>query len=124
VPTVRTGFLPRDQGTGPSRQQQQELHRRAPEIGRANGADGICQRAAGEPPWGPPAPNFVTFPMPAAGPLVALETSAGGAGAVHIDFSAATILDETQFDVMFRLVDSLTTPTVDLRTGCSTVTVR
>ena len=97
---------------------------RAPEIGRANGADGICQRAAGEPPWGPPAPNFVTFPLPAAGPLVAVETSAGGAGATHIDFTAATILDGTQFDVMFRLVDSLTAPTVDLRTGCFTVTVR
>jgi hypothetical protein len=97
---------------------------RAPEIGRANGADGICQRAAGEPPWGPPAPNFVTFPMPAAGPLVTLETSEGGAGAVHIDFVAATILDGTQFDVMFRLVDNLITPTVDLRTGCFTVTVK
>jgi hypothetical protein len=97
---------------------------RAPEIGRANGADGICQRAAGEPPWGPPAPNFVTFPLPAAGPLVTLETSAGGAGAAHIDFAAATILDGTQFDVMFRLVDSLTTPTVDLRTACFTVTVK
>jgi hypothetical protein len=97
---------------------------RAPEIGRANGADGICQRAAGEPPWGPPAPNFVTFPMPAAGPLVTLETSAGGAGAAHIDFAAATIPDGTRFDVMFRLVDNLTTPTVDLRTGCFTVTVK
>jgi hypothetical protein len=97
---------------------------RAPEIGRGNGADGICQRAAGEPPWGPPAPNFVTFPMPAAGPLVTLETSAGGAGAAHIDFAPATVLDGTQFDVMFRLVDNLTAPTIDLRTGCFTVTVK
>jgi hypothetical protein len=97
---------------------------RAPEVGRANGADGICQRAAGLPPWGPPAPNFVTFPMPAAGPLVTLQTSEGGAGAVHIDFAAATISDGTQFDVMFRLVDSLTSPTNELRTGCFTVTVK
>jgi hypothetical protein len=97
---------------------------RAPEIGRANGADGICQRAAGQPPWGAPAPNFVTFPLPAVGPLVTLETSSGGAGAVHIDFTAATILDGSQFDVMFRLVDDLTTPTVDLRTECFTVTVK
>jgi hypothetical protein len=97
---------------------------RAPEVGRANGADGICQRAAGLPPWGPPAPSFVTFSMPAAGPLVTLQTSEGGAGAVHIDFAAATISDGTQFDVMFRLVDSLTTPTNDLRTGCFTVTVK
>jgi hypothetical protein len=97
---------------------------RAPEVGRAIGADGICQRAAGLAPWGPPAPNFVTFPAPAAGPLVTLQTSSGGAGAVHIDFSAPTISDGTQFDVMFRLVDSLTSPTTELRTGCFTVTVK
>lgn len=97
---------------------------RAPEIGRANSADGICQRAAGLPPWGAPAPNFVTFPLPAAGPLVTLQTSEGGSGAVHIDFVAPTISDGTQFDVMFRLVDSLTSPTNELRTGCFTVTVK
>jgi len=97
---------------------------RAPEIGRANSADGICQRAAGLPPWGAPAPNFVTFPLPAAGPLVTLQTSEGGSGAVHIDFAAPTILDKTQFDVMFRLVDSLTSATNELRTGCFTVTVK
>lgn len=97
---------------------------RAPEIGRPNSADGICQRAAGEAPWGPPAPNFVTFPLPAAGPLVTLQTSRGGAGSVHIDFAAATILDGTAFDVMFRLVDDLTSPTNELRTGCFTVTVK
>lgn len=97
---------------------------RAPEIGRANSADGICQRAAGSPPWGAPAPNFVTFPLPASGPLVTLQTSAGGAGAVHIDFVAPTILDGTQFDVMFRLVDNLTSPTNELRTRCFTVTVK
>jgi hypothetical protein len=97
---------------------------RAPEIGRPNSADGICQRAAGLSPWGPPAPNFVTFPLPAAGPLVTLQTSEGGAGAVHIDFAAPTISDGTQFDVMFRLVDSLTSPTNELRTGCFTVTVK
>jgi len=97
---------------------------RAPEIGRPNSADGVCQRAAGDAPWGPPAPNFVTFPLPATGPLVTLQTSAGGAGSVHIDFGALTILDGTQFDVMFRLVDDLTSPTTDLRTGCFTVTVK
>ena len=97
---------------------------RAPEIGRANSADGICQRAAGLPPWGPPAPNFVTFPLPAVGPLVTLQTSEGGAGAVHIDFAVPTIPDGTQFDVMFRLVDSLTSPTNELRTSCFTVTVK
>ncbi|HZA37423.1 MAG TPA: hypothetical protein VE505_20975 [Vicinamibacterales bacterium] len=70
------------------------------------------------------APNFVTFPLPAAGPLVTLQTSAGRSGAVHIDFVAPTISDGIQFDVMFRLVDSLTSPTNELRTGCFTVTVK
>lgn len=97
---------------------------RAPEIGRPNSADGICQRAAGLPPWGAPTPNFVTFPLPAAGPLVTLQTSNGGAGAVHIDFAAPTISDGTQDDVMFRLVDSLTSPTNELRTGCFTMTAK
>lgn len=97
---------------------------RAPEVGRANGSDGICQRAAGLPPWGPPAPNFVTFPLPSTGPLVTLETSAGGAGTTHIDFVAAGIADGTAFDVMFRLVDDLVNPTNELRSGCFTVTVK
>lgn len=97
---------------------------RAPEVGRALGSDGICQRAAGVFPWGPPAPNFVTFPLPAAGPLVTLTTSAGGAGATHIDFAAPTIADGTRFDVMFRLVDDLASPSNDLRTACFTVEVK
>ena len=93
---------------------------RAPEIGRANSSDGICQRALGQTPWGPPTPNFVTFPLPDA----ALQTSPGGAGSTHIDFDVPTIADGTQFDVMFRLVDSLTNPTNELRTGCFTVSVK
>jgi hypothetical protein len=97
---------------------------RAPEVGRPDNADGICQRAAGESPWGPPAPDFVTFPLPAGGPLVTLETSAGGGGVVHIDFVAPTIVDGTAFDVMFRLVDDLTNPTNELRTPCFTVPVK
>jgi hypothetical protein len=95
---------------------------RAPEIGRANGADGICQRAVGAAPWGPPTANFLTFSLPT-GP-VTLTTSEGGAGAAHIDFTASTIPDDTRFDVMFRLVDDLSAPTNELRTGCFTVTVR
>jgi hypothetical protein len=97
---------------------------RAPEIGRPLGSDGVCQRAMGIAPWGPPTPNFVTFPLPGAGPLVTLTTSEGGAGAVHIDFAAPTIADGTKFDVMFRLVDNLTAPTNELRTGCFTVDVK
>jgi hypothetical protein len=66
----------------------------------------------------------VTFPLPAPGPLVTLDTSAGGAGAAHIDFAAPAITDGTRFDVMFRLVDNLTAPTNELRTGCFTVEVK
>jgi hypothetical protein len=87
-------------------------------------ADGICQRAAGLPPWGSPAANFVTFPLPAPGPLVTLQTSEGGSGDVHIDFVAPTISDGTQFDVMFRLVNSLTVPRTNCEAAASPVTVK
>jgi len=97
---------------------------RAPEVGRANGADGICQRAAGVLPWGPPAPNFVTFPLPGPGPLETLVTSPGGSGVAHMSFTAPAIADETEFDVMFRLVDDLVSPTIELRSDCFTVTVK
>jgi hypothetical protein len=97
---------------------------RAPEIGRANAADGVCQRAMGVAPWGPPTPNFVTFPAPLPGPSLVLHTSAGGAGSVHLSFALPTIADGTAFDVMFRLVDHLASPTNDLRTACFTVTAR
>jgi hypothetical protein len=97
---------------------------RAAEIDRPNGADGFCQRAAGEAPWGPPTPNFVTFPMPLAGPLATLDTAAAGAGATHIAYAPGAIPDRTRFDVMFRLVDSLTAPANELRTDCFMVTVK
>jgi hypothetical protein len=64
------------------------------------------------------------LPLPAAGPLLTMRTSAGGAAAVHIDFAAPTIPDGSQFDVVFRVVDNLIAPANDLRTGCFTVTVR
>jgi hypothetical protein len=41
-----------------------------------------------------------------------------------VDFAAPTITDGTQFDVMFRLVDDLASPSNELRTGCFTVTVK
>jgi len=56
--------------------------------------------------------------------VVTLTISEGGAGAVHIAFDAPTIADDTKFDVMFRLVDNLTAPTNELRTGCFTVEVK
>lgn len=97
---------------------------RAPEVGRPLGADGICQRAAGLPPWGPPTPNFVTFPLPTPGPLTSLTTSEDGSGVAHFEFNAPSIPDGARFDVMFRLVDDLSTPTVELRSACFTVTVK
>jgi hypothetical protein len=101
---------------------------RAPEVGRANGADGICQRAAGQAPWSPsdpPAPAFVTFPMPTSpGPLVALTTFADGSGSIEFEFTAAAIAAGTTFDVMFRLVDDVAAPTAELRSGCFTVTAK
>jgi hypothetical protein len=96
---------------------------RAPEIGRANSADGVCQRADGLPPWGDVS-NFITFTVPGSGSLT-LETSPGGSGAVHMEFAAPTITDGTRFDVMFRLVDNLSsTPGIELRSACFTVTVK
>jgi hypothetical protein len=92
--------------------------------GRANSSDGVCQRAMGVAPWGPPAPNFVTFPVPLSGPLVVLHTSPGGSGSTHMSFDLPTIADGTAFDVMFRLVDDLTSPGNDLRTVCFTVVAR
>lgn len=101
------------------------LIQRAPEVGRALASDGVCQRALGLAPWSasdPPAPAFVTFPLPNSGPLVSLTTSAGGDGSLDFEFRAASIRAGTAFDVMFRLVDEATAPTTELRSGCFTVT--
>ena len=98
---------------------------RSPEIGRALGADGACQRAFGQPPWSatdPPAAAFVTFPNGAVPYTV--QTDGSGNGSLDFEFRAATIPAGTLFDVMFRLVDSETAATLDLRSGCFTVTVK
>jgi hypothetical protein len=104
---------------------------RAPEVGRPLGSDGICQRAMGLWPWEQPnsdgfpaAPAWVTFPRPLAGDFKTLTTDADGSGSAHFAFDLPTLADGTVFDVEFRLVDSLTAPTTDLRTGCFTVSVR
>jgi len=104
---------------------------RAPEVGRPLGSDGICQRANGLWPWEQPnsagfpaAPSWVTFPRPLAGDLKTLATDSDGAGSAHFAFNLPTLADGTVFDVEFRLVDSLTAPSTDLRTGCFTVTVK
>jgi hypothetical protein len=102
------------------------LVQRSPEIGRANGADGACQRALGQTPWSaadPPAAAFVTFPVPTSpGPLVSFETQQNGNGSIDFEFVAPTIAAGTRFDVMFRLVDSESAPSTELRSGCFTVT--
>ena len=109
---------------------------RAPETGipqRPLSNDGICQRANGLWPWEqpnsegfPPVPAFVTVPKPLPGDLVTLTTNAQGNGTAHfiLNFPPNFVLDGTVFDVEFRLVDSLTAPTTDLRTDCFTVTAR
>jgi hypothetical protein len=95
---------------------------RAPETGRALGSDGVCQRALGLSPWSaadPAAPAFVTFP-----PGSGVATAANGTGTANFEFRAPAIPAGTVFDVMFRLVDSETAPTTELRSGCFTVTVK
>ena len=100
---------------------------RAPEIGRALGSDGICQRAAALSPWSaadPAAPAFITFQMPNAGSNVTMTTSATGSASISFEFFAPMISTGTLFDVMFRLVDNESAPTTELRSGCFTVLVK
>ncbi len=100
---------------------------RAPEIGRTLGSDGICQRALGVPPWSaadPAAAAFLSFQVPNPGPSATLTTSATGSATMTFEFLAPTIPAGTVFDVMFRLVDNETSPTLELRSGCFTVTVK
>jgi hypothetical protein len=103
---------------------------RAPEVGRPLGEDGICQRGSGLFPWEQPnsagfmpAPTWVSFPRPLEGELKTLSTGPGGSGHASFVFDLPMLADGTVFDVQFRLVDSLTAPTTDLRSGCLTVTV-
>jgi len=53
-----------------------------------------------------------------------MTTTASGTANLDFDFQAPTILAGTSFDVMFRLVDNETAPTLELRSGCFTVLVR
>jgi len=101
------------------------LVQRAPEVGRANGADGVCQRALGLSPWSasdPPAPAFVTFPqLTTPGAFVSLTTQPNGNGSIDFEYGTPNIRAGTAFDVMFRLVDDASAPTVELRSDCLTV---
>jgi hypothetical protein len=84
--------------------------------------DGICQREAGLPPY-EAVPPWVTFPIPNPGPLTTITTSPGGAGAVSFPFDVPAAAEVT-FDVMFRVVDNTTAPSLELRTACFQVTPR
>jgi hypothetical protein len=76
--------------------------------------DGICQRADSG--------VFFTIPGPNGQPLT-LETSAGGSGQLHAHFTGPTP-NGTQVDAVYRLADSTSAPTVDLRTPCFTFEVK
>ena len=99
---------------------------RAPEIGRANGNNGICERALGLAPWSSgdtPAPGFLSFVSTGGTTPISLTTTAAGDGLVDFEFRAAMIPTGTKFDVMFRLVNDLAAPTGILMSQCFTVTV-
>ena len=98
---------------------------RAPEVGRALAADGICQRAVGSSPWSasdPAAPAFLTFPLGTG--LATMTTAANGTGFLDFNYRSPTLPAGLVFDVMFRLVDNETAPTTELRSGCLTVVVK
>lgn len=99
---------------------------RAPEIGRVNGSDGVCQRALGLAPWSSadaPAPAFMSFVQPGETSPVMLTTSAAGEGTVAFEFKVPTVPAGTKFDVMFRLLNDLAAPTSIFLSSCFTVTV-
>ena len=99
---------------------------RAPEVGRTLGSDGICQRALGLAPWSSadtPAPAFVSFVLPGASSPVTLTTNASGEGTVTFEFKVPTVPTGTRFDVMFRLLNDVATPTSIFQSSCFTVTV-
>ena len=99
---------------------------RAPEVGRALGNDGICQRALGLAPWSsadPPAPAFISFVLPGETSPVHLTTSASGEGSVTFEFKVPTLPAGTRFDVMFRLLNDLAAPTSVFQSSCFMVTV-
>ena len=98
---------------------------RAPEVGDVPlTADGICQRAQGLPPWSSGEPLFLTFLDPNTTQARALTTDVNGDGTLEFDYRTTAIAAGTQFDVEMRLVDDVSLPTTELRSGCMTVLVR
>ena len=99
---------------------------RAPEIGRALGNDGVCERAFSMAPWSStdtPAASFLTFIPSGATTNATFTTSASGDGMLDFEFRAPTVPKDTKFDVMFRLVDDMAAATSVLLSQCVTVTV-
>lgn len=99
---------------------------RAPEVGRAKGSDGVCQRALGLAPWSssdPAAPSFVTFLQPGGATPFTFTTTAAGDGSLDFTFVVPTVPAGTHFDVMFRLLDDVVAPTSIFLSGCFTVIV-
>lgn len=83
-------------------------------------ADGVCQRAA--------AGLFGPVPLRVGGPPATLETSSGGAAALHFELQGNDpfLPDGAGVDVVYRLVDALppAAATIDLRTPCFTLTAK
>jgi hypothetical protein len=95
---------------------------RSGDIALPNGqqADGTCQRAA--------AGLFGPVPITVGGPQATLETSNGGAGALHFELQGSDpfLPDGSGVDVVYRLVNALppSAATIDLRTPCFTFTAK
>jgi hypothetical protein len=99
---------------------------RAPEVGRALGNNGVCERALSIAPWSStdaPAAAFITFIPTGATTAATFTTSAGGEGSLDFEFRVPMIPKDTKFDVMFRLVDDAAAPASVLLSQCVTVTV-
>ena len=69
--------------------------------------------------------NWISFPIPNAGPLVTLTTSPSGAGAAHFELAVAgAFTSGTPFNVRFRVIDNVASPTSLLMSDCITVVVK
>jgi hypothetical protein len=102
------------------------LVQRAPEVGRALGSNGVCERALSIAPWSStdaPAAAFMTFIPTGATTAATFTTSASGDGMLDFEFRAPVIPKDAKFDVMFRIVDDAVAPASVLLSQCVTVTV-
>ena len=101
------------------------LVQRAPEVGDVPlASDGVCQRAQGLPPWNGGEPAFLTFVDPGTALARTLTTDGRGDGSLEFVHRSTAIAAGTHFDVQMRLVDNVTAPTTELRSGCMTVVVQ